>query len=93
MDQRRDATVGGMSDTPSMFPTTSPNTEQMRVLAYKLRGNTVVADDSKTALRAAADELDRLRVVIAEAPHGWGCKFAGPEWPFPCTCWKADALG
>lgn len=47
-------------------------------------------------LSAAADEVDRLRAVVENAPHGDGCEMA---WPAvdrkptdTCTCWKADAL-
>lgn len=53
------------------------------------------ARDAVDGLRAAADELDRLRAVIEDAPHdfddGLGC-WGAPGQPEPCTCWKADAL-
>ncbi|MDF2895756.1 MAG: hypothetical protein K0Q46_2542 [Rhodococcus erythropolis] len=54
--------------------------------------------DSSDALNAAADELDRLRAVIENAPHALDCEsrshdFLGHEQePGDCTCWKADAL-
>lgn len=47
--------------------------------------------------RIAANELDRLRAVIENAPHECTC-----QWPYGdddpeaygnyCDCWKADAL-
>lgn len=44
----------------------------------------------QSALRAAADEVDRLRAVIENARHGWDC--TDPDGGSFCTCWKADAL-
>ena len=45
--------------------------------------------------RAAADEVDRLRTAIKDAPHDRDaeCGFGvdGPD-IHRCTCWKADAL-
>lgn len=48
---------------------------------------------------AAADEVDRLRAVIEDAPHDAACLTAANGYnvvalnlPGNCTCWKADAL-
>lgn len=54
---------------------------------------TVVTIDSDE-LESAADEVDRLRAVIEDAPHyvdadGWWCQAGNGD---ACTCWKADAL-
>lgn len=72
MNQRRDATVGGMSDTSNMRSSaeamTAPTPEQMRGLA----GVDLNDDDSPMsirewqeraadALRAAADQLEAVR--------------------------------
>jgi hypothetical protein len=48
-------------------------------------------------MNAAADEVDRLRAVIENAPHGKECRgrwvVALPRNIYQgCTCWKADAL-
>lgn len=45
--------------------------------------------DATSALRAAADEVDRLRTVVENAPHESWCPTRNFK---PCTCWKADAL-
>lgn len=46
-------------------------------------------------LTAAADEVDRLRAVIENAPHDVECN-EGNVWRdgsfMTCTCWKAEAL-
>ncbi|PZE66910.1 hypothetical protein DEI83_06270 [Curtobacterium sp. MCBD17_021] len=52
------------------------------------------------AVIASADELDRVRSVIANAPHDNHCPvsdrgaYFGTTYPYAprCTCWKADAL-
>jgi len=49
------------------------------------------------SLRAAANEVDRLRIVLTDAPHDTWC--ASHDWgndnhpgdARPCDCWKADA--
>jgi hypothetical protein len=47
---------------------------------------------AQVELRTAADEVDRLRAVIENAPHGWDCTFGRRgQWRVPCTCWKAYA--
>lgn len=43
--------------------------------------------DVTRALGTAADEVDRLRAVIENAPHREHCR---PH--IACICWKADAL-
>lgn len=51
-------------------------------------------------IEAAADELERLRVVIENAPHGVDCRaqfHGGDRYGYGgddsyCICWKAGAL-
>lgn len=52
-----------------------------------------IDQDASRLLRAAADEVDRLRAVIEDAPHPIECKRGNSgNLRVPCTCWKADAL-
>lgn len=52
-----------------------------------------------TALRAAADQIERLESAIDAAPHDGANnrKFCSSLWRYPdqhadpCDCWKADA--
>lgn len=48
----------------------------------------------EAALRNGADEMDRLRVVMDNAPHDSGCQysFLPGDKPRRCTCWKAGVL-
>jgi hypothetical protein len=47
-------------------------------------------------LRRSANEIDRLRSVIENAPHASWCGWLNADRPAEesaaCTCWKADAL-
>lgn len=86
---------------------TNPTPEQMRTLADTAANLTVDNDwdatvlaEVMTALRAAADEVDRLRAVIENAPHAADCRAQfhggdrygnGGDVRY-CICWKADAL-
>lgn len=82
MDQRRDATdVGGVNDTPNMSSTTAPLTpQQMRELAdeeekasaymAQLGFDTGHEDAITVALRAAADQLEAVQVVVRRYA-GW----------------------
>jgi hypothetical protein len=77
---------------------TNIDPEYMRVLAddvqhtvdngYEFGPENVVA-----TLRAAADEIDRLRTLIEDAPHSNWCATTDNrrvyEFP-PCNCWKAQ---
>lgn len=83
---------------------TSPTPEQMRALAAKMLATAdwvrdempdlaEEMEDGTIALRAAADEVDRLRAVIENAPHVPACNSNfGTPGRWPCTCWKADVL-
>lgn len=74
---------------------TAPTPEQMRALARELEGgHWAGAADTRAAaaLRAAADEIDRLREMIEETPHMPACSSLSPRVGFACDCWKADAL-
>lgn len=51
-----------------------------------------IAKHNAAALRAAADEVDRLRAVIANAPHESHCSIHPAFGYTPnCTCWKAKS--
>lgn len=51
------------------------------------------SDDKLFPLVAdAADEVDRLRAVIENAPHTRGCILRTRRYGGTCDCWKADAL-
>lgn len=82
--------------------------EQMRVLAAQHEEAQRFEDDvpfevrdaTGPTLRAAADEVDRLRSVIENAPHAADCRAQfhggdrygnGGDISY-CICWKADAL-
>jgi hypothetical protein len=76
------------------------DTDALRVLADDVRhtvdnGYEFAPENVVVALRAAADEVDRLREFISELPHAddchWGAVMNYDEL-YPCTCWKADAL-
>lgn len=45
-------------------------------------------------IEKAADEVERLRAVIENAPHAEECplSFAPTPGTYSCNCWKADAL-
>lgn len=65
----------------------------MRALAKRIEGYHSWNDEAEAAdaLRAAADEVDRLRAVIENAPHGYPCAVTQQlRGDHPCTCWKAD---
>lgn len=83
----------------------APTPEQMRTLGDRAQqwsdragikhkpGQTLA--EFAAALRAAADEVDRLRTVIENAPHAPKCVQYAAAWQTigePCTCWKADVL-
>lgn len=80
---------------------TAPTPEQMRDIADGVDACDHIGDvdalmpEVTAALRAAADEVDRLRAVIENAPHWPSCVHYAATWQTigdPCTCWKADAL-
>lgn len=57
---------------------------------FRDRGNEeerAVLGHCRDGMTAAADEVDRLRAVIENAPHREKCR---PH--IARTCWKADAL-
>jgi hypothetical protein len=83
-----------------MTPVTS---ERMRALASDLDAVDMALPQSSgfgvhvllsaDALRAAADEVDRLRKVIEDAPHDPICAIRARIYALRhCTCWKEDAL-
>jgi hypothetical protein len=90
---------------PGIDPQTGPAPDQLRALAEDasaaaLASSTHPVDRVQScryaaALRAAADEVDRLRAVIENAPHentrANPCNAALFE-SATCTCWKAYAL-
>ena len=66
------------------------DTEALRTLANKMYDITV-----RSSLRTAANEVDRLRAVIAARQHDDLCavwELSGGTSDEGCTCWKADAL-
>lgn len=72
---------------------TAPTPEHLRALAEDLRLSGL--RQSSATVRAAADEVDRLRTLIKRnAPHGPDCHLylTWYERERRCTCWKADAL-
>lgn len=63
------------------------DTDALRKLLYN--DVTVEVIRLRHGLRAAADEVDRLRAVVENAPHAFlECTARGLD----CRCWKADAL-
>lgn len=58
---------------------------------YEHAHNLVTREWHEDQMRTAADDLDRLRAVIENAPHGRACRWLYST-SHPCTCWKADAL-
>lgn len=78
--------------------------EQMRALAGQLESNADAHQEpagterrrAAAALRAAADELDRLRYLIKSQQHDDLCAvwhINGGTDDDGCTCWKAEARG
>lgn len=78
---------------------TSPNslsTDRCRELAvavFSYRPSLVTKSRARSALFAAATEIDRLRAVIENAPHMESCRrfYLSPP-SAKCTCWKTEAL-
>jgi hypothetical protein len=68
------------------------DTDALRDIA-KIRWSDIMSwcNDAVQGIEDAADEVDRLRAVIENAPHGSGCRKYNPEHRI-CTCFKADAL-
>jgi hypothetical protein len=69
---------------------------QMRVPADPESDTDLLVTALECDALAAADELDRLRIVLTDAPHDTWC--ASHDWgndnhpgdARPCDCWKAD---
>lgn len=68
--------------------------QQMRELADDVIEGRTTSLVTSLALRDAADEAERWRGVIENAPHQLDCNTepGGIGDPSICTCWKADAL-
>lgn len=80
---------------------TAPTPEQMRGMAEALDGearmfrteDVVIERQSADMLRAAAEEVDRLRSIVAESPsHARVCAWHATHADLDCTCWKAGVL-
>jgi hypothetical protein len=70
---------------------TAPTPEQMRALAVTHFPDAGRRErELMAALRTAADELDRLRKKMRDAPHHRNCDLIASRGP--CICWKANAL-
>jgi len=73
------------------------DTDALRKTAYELDGSDFrVVREAGGVLDEAADEIDRLRSVIENAPHqiytdDTACPAAYGEEDAVCTCWKSRA--
>lgn len=67
---------------------------QMRVPADPDSDTDLLVTALECDALAAADEVDRLRAVIENAPHDGDCRGFLNGWAAakPCDCWKAEVI-
>lgn len=64
-----------------------------RLAGVHVRGPNLAVVRARGELEAAADELDRLRAIVAESPsHARVCAWHATHDGLDCTCWKAGVL-
>lgn len=76
--------------TPTQMRSLASDLDAVDMALPKTSGHGVHIMFGADALRAAADEVDRLRAVIENAPHQLDC--SSETHAGHCDCWKADAL-
>lgn len=72
---------------PNPEPLSTDRCRELAVAVFSYRPSLVAKSRARSALFAAAAEIDQLRALLENAPHDETC-----QWNWPCTCWKSDTL-